>query len=534
MKHLKDERVIYMHIWLKQSQLLLCLIILLIACLPVTTFAAPKQPKNHITYIAIGDSLTEGLLASRALSASNGYYEYVVEALKSKGYIVKTANFAKSGATSTEIIAQLHHLSDYPNGADILTVSVGLNDLKPHLAPISDKELKKKMIEANKTFMLFQQEAEQAEEYLRKTEDTFTQLEQDITILKNLIQKTKVQLETNPDFAKLENTEDKVSSLNQLSTTIDSVMENVSSTKEQLSLPKENIHAEEFTEVMQDIKLVYEGFAALNNQLSKSLSKLSEHLSPKLKETAQEKIGQTQNNLESARYTVITAQTQLKQSYQALKDVEKAYMQVPTAQSVIKNSFEVMNKAFENAHGEINNVENNIATIINHAQKLNPEVDVYLLGYYNTFPYKSDALQKQTVTLLTSLNDAIERTATREGATYVPSFDAFDGRYEELLPNPNDIHPSQAGYQVIAEQFILALNSNYPTISSSILEEDNPKNIIEQAEKNVALKLSEDNKGIEKWLLTSFQANTKLILLFTSIIFVTITIWLLRRKGYQP
>src|SRR5699024_7564869 len=111
---------------------------------------------------------------------------------------------------------------------------------------------------------------------------------------------------------------------------------------------------------------------------------------------------------------------------EALQYAGQLFEKQPTALSTLQTGKETTDKAFSDAQGEMDTIANNIDSILHDGKKANPNVNVYILGYYNTFPYLSEGLQTKTDALLISLNDTIEETAKANDVTYVPSFDAFD------------------------------------------------------------------------------------------------------------
>jgi len=52
----------------------------------------------------------------------------------------------------------------------------------------------------------------------------------------------------------------------------------------------------------------------------------------------------------------------------------------------------------------------NITAILAEIKKLNPNAQVYVMGYYNSFPYYSEDLQKQFKLLLATVNSTIKTT----------------------------------------------------------------------------------------------------------------------------
>lgn len=521
--------MISLHTW--TNLLISTFILISFIFTPLTALAEEEPSDNVITYIAIGDSLTEGLLENRVLSDSGGYYQYIVEALKSKGYHVQSANLAKSGATSTEIIAQLEQLSEYPNGADVLTVSVGLNDLKPYLYPMSDKTFKEDVAKAHTVINTFQEEVEELEEALIDTEKTFTSLEEELSFIHTTIETTMNELETMPIFIGLTDVEEKVITLHQLSLDLEDEREDIIKMTEELHLPTEDLDEEGITELKEALKSTYQEIKSWNSYITKvSKSITRQELNKDVGDDLQQSLDTLGENLENITNMTTLAQFQLKESYQALNQVSESYDKIPAAKSVIKDSIDVVDKAFANADDEMSSIESNIYTIIKEAKAINPDVDIYILGYYNTKPYMSRGLQERMVTLITSLNETIESTTVEPHVTFVPSYDAFDDRYEELLPNHNDIHPSQTGYQVIAEQFIIALNSDYPSLSDAYFEDDDVTAIIEQAKRNVFLNSNQDNTTIvDKWLQAINNTHT-LISLYASIFVILSGFWIWRKR----
>src|SRR5699024_4355662 len=309
--------------------------------------------------------------------------------------------------------------------------------------------------------------------------------------------------------------------------------ENINDTTKQLTFKSKDIDDEKIDTLQDDIKSSYKKIKKWNRYASSILKDISKQEVPDELEEVQDSLGEVEEHLGTLIFMITSGQSQLKDSYQALHIMSETYEKVPAAQSVIDDGVDLIDKAFSNAHGELMSIEQNIHTIIDNAQEINPEVDIYILGYYNTKPYMSQGLQERMVELITDLNDTIESTTLEDKVTFVPSYDAFDKRYEELLPNQNDIHPNQAGYQVIAEQFIVALNDNYPYVSDVMNQPDDVSSLIRQAEKNVALNIT--NKDTltkrEKWLRTI--RNTNVLIPLSAITIVgLLVLWRWKRKNY--
>lgn len=98
-------------------------------------------------------------------------------------------------------------------------------------------------------------------------------------------------------------------------------------------------------------------------------------------------------------------------------------------------------------------VESNIKAILEEINTLNPDAHVYVMGYYNAYPYLPTDQQEQFLPILNELNDTIKEAAISKGGVYVPTKDSMEVNIKVNLPNPSDIHPSVKGYEKIAGEF---------------------------------------------------------------------------------
>ncbi|MGO4889573.1 S-layer homology domain-containing protein [Anaerobacillus sp. MEB173] len=113
--------------------------------------------------------------------------------------------------------------------------------------------------------------------------------------------------------------------------------------------------------------------------------------------------------------------------------------------------------------GILTDIGTNITKIVTAIQTINPEADIYIMGYYNPFPYHPVELQPTLNSLLENLNNTILAVSNKFGVTYVPTAKPFAANYERYLPNPQDIHPSLEGYEAIAEEFYKAITAKNKT-----------------------------------------------------------------------
>ncbi|MGE6487469.1 SGNH/GDSL hydrolase family protein [Paenisporosarcina sp. NPDC076898] len=101
----------------------------------------------------------------------------------------------------------------------------------------------------------------------------------------------------------------------------------------------------------------------------------------------------------------------------------------------------------------IGQLSKNVAEIVSEIKKINPTVNVYIMGYYNSFPYVPKEQQPQLLLILDGMNKAIQQVSAQTGSTFVPTAEVIAQNYPLYLPNPKDIHLSLAGYEAIANEF---------------------------------------------------------------------------------
>lgn len=94
----------------------------------------------------------------------------------------------------------------------------------------------------------------------------------------------------------------------------------------------------------------------------------------------------------------------------------------------------------------------NVGQILNKIKAINPSADVFVMGLYNPKPNLTSV--KSQLNYLVSQVDSVLKKATEENAYYfVPVKETIASNFATYLPNPNNIHPNEAGYKAIAEQF---------------------------------------------------------------------------------
>lgn len=112
------------------------------------------------------------------------------------------------------------------------------------------------------------------------------------------------------------------------------------------------------------------------------------------------------------------------------------------------------------AYEGIITASDNLQTILSTIDELNPDVEVYVMGYYNPFAYYPEQVQEFLVPLNDALNSEIEKRTEANGDTFVPTGNRIDPHFEKYMPNPEDNHLNIKGYKIIAKEFWKAIMQN--------------------------------------------------------------------------
>jgi lysophospholipase L1-like esterase len=107
-------------------------------------------------------------------------------------------------------------------------------------------------------------------------------------------------------------------------------------------------------------------------------------------------------------------------------------------------------------------VYRNLKAIMAEIKEENPDAEVYIMGYYNAFPYLPKDQQEQLLPVLDKLNKTIAKVTAKTRAHYVPTEDVIAENFRTYLPNPQDIHLSKEGYQAVANEFWDKLKGEFP------------------------------------------------------------------------
>ncbi|MGG2067405.1 L,D-transpeptidase family protein [Bacillus sp. S14(2024)] len=164
------------------------------------------------------------------------------------------------------------------------------------------------------------------------------------------------------------------------------------------------------------------------------------------------------NNFGTAGYTSVQLKNDVLYNEKVQKEIKEASH--ITIDIGLNDLAPVIQTNSNQAQEAIQNVSANLETILSTIDNLNNHVHVYVMGYYNPFPYQSQEQQATLLPLLHDLNTQMELQANSHGDTFVPTEKAIEANYAEYIPNQSDAHLSLAGYNVVAGEFWKAVSKN--------------------------------------------------------------------------
>ena len=100
----------------------------------------------------------------------------------------------------------------------------------------------------------------------------------------------------------------------------------------------------------------------------------------------------------------------------------------------------------------IGQVKANYDAILKRIAQLNPTADVFVMGYYNPFPYAKEYTEQFNL-LVTMMDGAMMQVAEENATYFVKVADVVASNTELYIPNPQNIHLSETGYEAVAQVF---------------------------------------------------------------------------------
>ena len=118
---------------------------------------------------------------------------------------------------------------------------------------------------------------------------------------------------------------------------------------------------------------------------------------------------------------------------------------------VVKENF--TNLVMEDFVFEQDSYEERLRKIFDEIRRLNPNTEIYLLGFYNPFKQYFDDIEELDLIVETWNTTGNNVASDYENATYIPTDDLFTDSNAELFADDN-FHPNYEGYYRIAERVL--------------------------------------------------------------------------------
>ena len=122
---------------------------------------------------------------------------------------------------------------------------------------------------------------------------------------------------------------------------------------------------------------------------------------------------------------------------------------------VVKNHF--TNLTLEPFQKEREEYSKRLRSILNQVNELNPDTQIYLIGFYNPFERPFGDIEEFEM-IINDWNEASQSvTEEFENVNYIPIADLFVQSNIELLDDDH-FHPNTSGYKLIAQRVLENLN----------------------------------------------------------------------------
>lgn len=118
---------------------------------------------------------------------------------------------------------------------------------------------------------------------------------------------------------------------------------------------------------------------------------------------------------------------------------------------------QTMTLDLKGAFAGIQQMKKNYDAIFKKVKEINPDAIILVMGYYNPFPHLDESLQLQLSTLVSTINKTIADVAAAHDVIYVDTADYIASDFKNYVPNPQNIHLSAEGYELVAELFYTEL-----------------------------------------------------------------------------
>ena len=457
---------------IKQSRALFLLLAFVLVFAPMSALADVGEKKT-VYYVALGDSLAKGMLFDR--SDSDGYAGYIKSDLEFSGYEVELVNKGVDGATSEAVLAGIPGIKTDLENVDIITISAGANDvlagldpsLLEYLVPGKGETLVKVAKEAaaaagiaSATALKAFDEAKApvitAKAAVQDLQDAVNAVKEEIKPFEDFLP-TLVKTALDAIFADIEIA---VASLKEAENELTKAKEKFITDPGAAAVLFETLDGnlgtaeQKLTSVVTNTGIIEDFIGGATIPIPDDLKAAVQDVKAKAIEAVE--------SASNAKGSVVKAKDAINVAIEAQSTAKSA---AEIAESAATKKAELA-RVIGAIPGKIEAVGANMVQTIGAIKKINPTAKIYVMGYYNALPYLSLEVQDgMTIPLLNDLNKVIEEAAEHFDATFIPTFKLIEGDYRTYLPNETNIHPSKAGYRVLANAFIGEISDGFPGYS---------------------------------------------------------------------
>lgn len=113
-----------------------------------------------------------------------------------------------------------------------------------------------------------------------------------------------------------------------------------------------------------------------------------------------------------------------------------------------------MSVDFSNIDGKLEKIRKAKEDLFASIKEINPDIQIYDVGIYFAFPHQGDMFMRMLYPVLIHVEGIIFIDDDKNGIHFVKIRDNMQSNIKAYVTNPNDIHPSESGHKVIANEIL--------------------------------------------------------------------------------
>lgn len=113
-----------------------------------------------------------------------------------------------------------------------------------------------------------------------------------------------------------------------------------------------------------------------------------------------------------------------------------------------------MSVDFSNFDGKLEKIRKAKEDLFASIKEINPDIQIYDVGIYFAFPHQGDMFMRMLYPVLIHVEGIIFIDDDKNGIHFVKVRDNMQSDIKAYVTNPDDIHPSESGHKVIANEIL--------------------------------------------------------------------------------